>query len=350
MKLIMIALFLLMSTCQMVGQDTLFFDKKWKETKKEFAVFYRIDLKTNGGWQRTDYHMENNSVQMTGFYSSLHPEIMQGQFKWFHANGNVKSVGDYIDNEKTGEHYWYYENGNIEAIEIYHNGQLHGNYKEFYPDGVLYVEAKFEFGLQHGYSIYYGENEKVISEGNFEEGDRKGIWKYYDESGMLEYTTEYKTDYIIAEANIFMKMPNSNWFLAEKIDEKVNGYIFKRESITASNGKEIIPAIMVFTEDASEYKGNIILYSTLKRKAFSNVEMGIDKVLSQSNDDYPLDIKNSIIYEANYTLDGEKHYFIMAHIITKDNVGIEIYLDMTKDIADEYKHEFWKVLMSIKEL
>ena len=334
----------------MAGQDTIFFDKNWKETQVENANFYRIDLEKNGGWQRTDYFMDNNSVQMTGFYSSLNPENRQGQFKWFHANGNLKSYGDYLDNEQTGEHHWYYDNGNVEAIENYVNGKLHGDFKEYYPNGVLSAEVKFKYGLQHGYSKYYGENGDVIAEGNFEEGDRNGVWKYYDENGNLEHTSEYKTDYIIPEANIFIKLPNSDWSLAEKVEEKVIGYIFKRQSITAPNGIEIIPAIMVYTEDASEYEGDIILYSAWKRRVFSNVGINIKQILTHNNDDYPLEIKNSIIYETNYTLNGDEHYFIMAHIITQENIGIEIYLDMTHNIADEYKHEFWNAIKSIREL
>jgi antitoxin component YwqK of YwqJK toxin-antitoxin module len=350
MKILLFSLFFLMSTYQLVGQDTLFFDNNWKETNKEYAKFYRIDLEKNGGWKRTDYFKENNSVQMTGFYSSLNPEIRQGLFKWFYANGVLKSYVNFLDDEKTGEQYWYYENGNVEAVENYVNGRLHGEFQEFYPNGVLHAEAKFKYGLQHGYSKYYGENGKVIAEGNFEEGDRNGVWKYYDENGNLEHTVEYKTDYIIPEANIFIKLPNSNWSLAEKVEEKVNGYIFKRQSITAPNGMEIIPAIMLYTEDASEFEGNIILYSGFKRRVFSNVGMKINQILTHNNDDYPLDLKNSIIYETNYTLNGSEHYFLMVHIITQENVGIEIYLDMTENIANEYKHEFWNALKSIKEL
>jgi transcriptional antiterminator len=43
------------------------------------------------------------------------------------------------------------------------------------------------------------------------------------------------------------------------------------------------------------------------------------------------------------------HNLYMIHIINKDSKGIQIYLDMTKDIEKDYEQEFWTVIRSIRE-
>jgi hypothetical protein len=40
----------------------------------------------------------------------------------------------------------------------------------------------------------------------------------------------------------------------------------------------------------------------------------------------------------------------MIHILNKDKTGIQIYMDMTKDIAGKYEEEFVEILRTTKEL
>jgi len=109
------------------GQDTTYFDSKWKKTSAESANFYRIELKTDNGFERTDFFASNNQIQMQGEYRSLNPEIKIGEFKWYHANGKLKHIGEYLDNKEIGTHKWYFDNGEIEAIENYTMGK-YGTY------------------------------------------------------------------------------------------------------------------------------------------------------------------------------------------------------------------------------
>jgi hypothetical protein len=154
---------------------------------------------------------------------------------------------------------------------------------------------------------------------------------------------------IIPEANLILQLPLESWTLEEINEVNIKGYIFKRTPLTDSMGRNIIPAIMIFVEDASMYDGNIIAYSASKRQAFRNYRININKVMSHNMEDYPLSIGNSIIYESRYVLDEIEHFFIMAHIITRTNMGVQMYLDMTSEIAQEFGHEFWQVLKTVSE-
>ena len=60
-------------TLQTFGQDTTYFDSKWKVTNADNATFYRIDKKTDSGFERTDYFASNDQVQMHGEFLTINP-------------------------------------------------------------------------------------------------------------------------------------------------------------------------------------------------------------------------------------------------------------------------------------
>jgi antitoxin component YwqK of YwqJK toxin-antitoxin module len=344
-------LILTVSCCLCFGQDTLFFDNGWKPTTKMYAEFFRIDKKENGKWTRMDYFYKTKQLQMKGTYTSLIPEVEDGYFEWYHANGKLKHKGNYANGKHVGEHLWYNDNGNLEAKENYKEGKLDGTYEEYYPDNKLIVKTTFASGLQNGWTIYYREDGIKHSEGNFKNGNRNGEWKYYDENGNIENTTIFKIDYEIKEAKMFLQLPNDEWFLADNSNNKgLTQYIFKRNEIIDSNGRTIVPAIMLYIEDAKDYKQDLMVYSLQKRLAFSKMNIQINKILTPNDNDFPFSFfENAIFITASYSDKGFDHIFYMVHIINKEDKGIQLYMDMTKDIADEYEKEFWITLQSIKK-
>jgi antitoxin component YwqK of YwqJK toxin-antitoxin module len=341
---------LLLITVNLLGQDTIYFDSKWNECQSENAEFFRVDIKTETGFQRTDYFFENNQVQMAGSYISINPEIKTGIFKKYHKIGQLRHTGEYRENKEIGTHQWLYSNGNTEAIENYSNGKLDGVYKEFHENGKPMSETNFSNGIQSGLTKYYRENGSLHSEGQFKNGERNGTWKYYGEKGELLGTNEFKTEYIIEEAQMFIKLPNTEWTLTEKIEGGLTQYYFNRTAIIDKNGLEISPAIMLFVEDASKYEGDVTLYSVWKRKSFMEKGIKIEETLIHENEDYPLSYKNAYFMKCSYTSNDLDHIFYMIHIITKENKGIQLYLDMTKDIAPDYESEFWKTIKSLREI
>lgn len=335
-------------TLNVFGQDTTYFDSKWKETGGTNAFYYRIEIKIDDGFERTDFFASNNQIQMQGKYLSLNPEIKIGEFKWYHANGKLKHIGEYSDNKEIGTHKWYFDNGEIEAIENYTTGKFDGEYKEFYKNGKPSSETSFSNGLQNGLTKYYREDGSLHSQGQFKNGDRDGIWKYYNEQGDILGEEEYKTDYLIEEAKMTIQFPSTKWNLTSKTPGNMTEYIFKREEITDNKDRQIIPAIIIYVEDASGFE-DLTVYSFMKQKPFVTTGVKIDKVLIHEYEDYPISYKNSYWYKCHYTQEDFDHILYMVHIINKDKMGIQILMDMTKEIADEYETEFIETLKTIKE-
>ena len=348
-------LVILTVSCSMCfGQDTLFFDSSWKPSTKMNAEFCRVDTKEGTKWSRKDYFYKTKQLQMKGTYTSLTPEVQDGYFEWYHANGKLKHNGNYANGKHIGEHLWYGDNGSLEARENYKDGKLNGTYEEYYSNGKLTVKTTFVNGLQNGWTVYYRENGTKHSEGIFKKGNRDGEWKYYDENGKVEGTNVFKIDYEIKEAKMYLQLPNDEWFLAGNSNNKgLTQYIFKRNEIVDPNGRAIVPAIMLYIEDAKDYKKDLVVYSLQKRLAFSKNNIQINnKILTPNDKEFPFSssFKNAMLITASYSDNDIYHVFYMVYIITKEDKGIQLYMDMTKDIADEYEKEFWTTLQSIKEL
>jgi hypothetical protein len=122
-------------------------------------------------------------------------------------------------------------------------------------------------------------------------------------------------------------------------------YIFKREEIEDTDGRQIIPAVMLYIQDASNYD-DLILFSSQKKAAFVSNGVKVEEILTHESKDYPLRHKNSLFYKCTYN-NGLDHVLYMIHIMTEDKKGIQLLLDMTKSIAAECEDEFISILESI---
>ena len=178
--------------------------------------------------------------------------------------------------------------------------------------------------------------------------NRDGEWKYFGESGELLGTNFFKTEYRIENAGIFFKLPNDNWSLSDQSNQTITQYIFKRKEIVDPDGNKIVPAIMLYIEDASKFKGDVTLFSMQKQQQFINAGIKVNRILIQDSDDFPLTYKNAYFVECSYNSNGLDHLFYMIHLITKDNKGVQLYLDMTANITEEYEQEFWTTIKSLQ--
>jgi len=341
--------FSLIISCLLIGcycfsQDTTFFDSNWKKVSRVNASYFSILKKQDNKWQKTDYFAKTRQIQMRGTLSAINPEVKDGYFEWFFANGQLKHKGNYINGEETGQHFWYNQNGNIEAIENYVNGKFDGAVKEYYSNGVLKDKGVFSNGLQNGWAEYYREDGSLQSEGNFKNNNRDGIWKYYDEKGKILGADTIQTEYQLTKANLFFQLPNDEWHLA--VNEAPNHYIFKRKSVTDSQQREIIPAIMVYVTDAKKYDQNITKFSEDILKRFP--DLTIVATTKWGDQGFPLPYNNALFLSCKYSQNDVEHILYMIHIINSDNMGIQMYLDMTKDITEKYENEFWTTIKSIK--
>jgi periplasmic protein TonB len=89
-------------TTYLCGQktiDTLYFDSKWKKTDKENCSYFRILVRQADNRFKCSDYWKTGEIQMTGAYSSLNPDIREGEFTYYYKNGNNKEISNYENNK-----------------------------------------------------------------------------------------------------------------------------------------------------------------------------------------------------------------------------------------------------------
>ena len=155
-----------------------------------------------------------------------------------------------------------------------------------------------------------------------------------------------KTEFLVPDANLNLKFPNSKWSLTES---KSGEYTFKREAVTDSKGRENIPSIVIYVGNAEQYDQELTMFVSSKQQPRLKNGMKIDNTLTRGTPNYPLSCKNSIIYKCSYSDKDIEHNQFMIYIINQNDKGIQIYMDLAKDLAPEYLQEFLTIIQSIKD-
>jgi hypothetical protein len=155
--------------------------------------------------------------------------------------------------------------------------------------------------------------------------------------------------FAIPKYHIRFELPNDKWAPAPETDSSKGIYFFKREEVKDSHDRFIIPAIMLYIEDASKYHQDVVEFSITKQIPFRKRGLTTDTMLIQTKKGYPLTYRNGVFWKTSYTANGIDHILYMAHIIDKHDQGIQLYLDMTKDLGDQYEKELLTTIHSLKD-
>ena len=94
----------------------------------------------------------------------------------YYDSGELKSKGEFINDQPIGEWLNYHKSGTL---------QSKGAYYGIYID----PENNQEVYLRRGSWTFYFENGKKESEGTFEKHIKVGIWTYYHPSGKPKFVT-----------------------------------------------------------------------------------------------------------------------------------------------------------------
>lgn len=129
------------------------------------------------------YFHENGKLKSNGKYEK---GVKQGMWHQNYDKIMIKSIGNYIDGEKDGKWMWLHDNGKTKSVGIYKSGKKHGEWKEYNRYGELYLKENYIDNLLHGEFILYYENGKYKENGRYSRGIKQGEWKEYYENGQLE--------------------------------------------------------------------------------------------------------------------------------------------------------------------
>ncbi len=158
------------------------------------------------------YSCEKQNGRCTEYYSGtkivkskfkLKEGKIEGEYREFFQNKNLKILANYKSNVLEGEYLTYYDNSQLKTKEFYRNGQKHGISYLYNPKGTLLNSTTYFNGKKQGYSYDYlpnteverfWENDEISLEKEYTYDDKLLKEKRYFKNGDLKTTNYYYTD------------------------------------------------------------------------------------------------------------------------------------------------------------
>ncbi len=137
------------------------------------------------------YYENSESVKEEFYVTSKDNNTLNGPYKSFFKNGNLKSEGQFVNNQSTGIWKYYFENGQLRMQGEIENGKGVGEWQYYFENGSFKMIGKMVEGKKQDDWVYYHKNGSKESEGKYITGKKDGFWKYYYPEGILRATEEF---------------------------------------------------------------------------------------------------------------------------------------------------------------
>jgi antitoxin component YwqK of YwqJK toxin-antitoxin module len=151
--------------------------------------------------------------------------VKNGRFSWYFENGNPKKVETYLNGLKDGEYITYYEgkDSTFRKSEIHYKaGKLDGSYKLFYENGQLKSEEKFIADQVDGESLMYYENGQMAIQQKFKSGKPDGEWREWHDNGQERKVEKYVNGKREGEQKQYFKEGNVKSIAVFKADKMIS--------------------------------------------------------------------------------------------------------------------------------
>ena len=109
----------------------------------------------------------------------------EGDWVWYHENGQLWMKQNYKDGKEEGDWVWYRENGQLFFKSNYQNGRSNGAAVSYHENGQLWFKGNHKNDEKDGAWVRYHANGQLEYEGNYKNGEKDGVWVGYDENGTL---------------------------------------------------------------------------------------------------------------------------------------------------------------------
>lgn len=174
-----------------------YYDFEWKPVAEKMARFRTVINKTDSGYVRKDYFIRENRLQMSGKYADKDCEIPDGYFRSYYYNGQIESVGKYIDGKKEGLWLRYYINGKKSDSAVYRAGKLSGIGLSWHNNSLLSDSVSMNDDGS-GFEAAWFDNGSPSYTGSYITGNEKdGKWIYYHKNGLPSLSQTYSQGFLV---------------------------------------------------------------------------------------------------------------------------------------------------------
>jgi len=151
-----------------------------------------------------DFTITVDSTKKT--FSSFAKGRKEGDWKTWHANGQLKTHYTYIKDQIEGIYTYYDSVGTTIKTETYKKSILEGVTSEFNENGTLHITTEYKKGLKEGLQKEFIEGVVLIEQRTFKKDSLDGEWTSWHDNGTQKVVRVYKNG-----------SPRGNWtFYDEK--------------------------------------------------------------------------------------------------------------------------------------
>jgi antitoxin component YwqK of YwqJK toxin-antitoxin module len=180
------------------AQKVKYYDYRWKEiATAETARFFSVIEKTDTGWHKYDYFIQEKRLQMDGTYEDSAEKIPVGPFRYYHANGQLLSAGRYVHGKKDGLWVSYHYNGMISDSTSYNNGHKIGASYRWHENGYPSDSSVWNDDGS-GVSVGWFNNGNPSHAGRYgPRAKQEGVWLFFHRNGKPSAKEIYKNGALV---------------------------------------------------------------------------------------------------------------------------------------------------------
>ncbi|OQP59885.1 hypothetical protein A3860_35835 [Niastella vici] len=197
MKPLLVLLTVIFSSATFAQKMETYYDYRWKETTPNMARFLGVTEKTDSGWHRRDYFIQEKLLQMDGTYEDSTCKKANGHFRYFHPNGNLWSAGNYVHGKRDGLWVSYHYNGVMDDSISYDKGHKTGNCYGWYENGNMSDSSSWNPDGS-GVAVGWFNNGNPSYAGRYGPGEKmQGKWMYFHRNGKPSAAEMYENGKLI---------------------------------------------------------------------------------------------------------------------------------------------------------
>ena len=133
-------------------------------------VMLAVFLGACGDSSDVEIYNENNTTVVNGVVYNIDEKPINGVYKTYYSNGNVRMEIESKNGKPNGEGKFYNENGSLNYSAHFIDGVLDGVMLNYYPDGRVHNELHYVGGKMEGEQKTFDEKGTLTVEAVFEKG------------------------------------------------------------------------------------------------------------------------------------------------------------------------------------
>ncbi len=154
-------------------------------TSYSISLIKKSGIYDSDNGKKTEVLDDGTTVEYT-----LKDGKLNGAFKSFHENNNVKRTGFFINGIENGLFKEFDENNHLTAEYSKKDGEYNGPLKTFYPNNQLKKKGTYLKGVENGNFVEYAIDGSIQVEYSMLNGENNGLFKFY-ENQKLSYSLTY---------------------------------------------------------------------------------------------------------------------------------------------------------------